>query len=481
MGSVPIPRRRRRRVLAAIASFAALAGATAFYGVPGARAVTGFVAKVVCSGVFVAGRDPADLLREDVGFVTLCGLVKAEVDRGARTVTARLGPIEAQAVDRGALGAALAIGATVAELRAGRVEETHPEGDLGGAAGGDARAPWPLGDANPPGPPPSGLDGARLAAALDRAFAEPDPDRPRRTRAVLVVWRGRIVAERYAPGFGPRTRLLGWSMTKSWIGALTGIRVAEGGLQLSDPAGLPEWSAPGDPRRAITVEHLLRMSSGLRFEERYESPRADAVRMLFVSGDTAGYAARLPLERPLGTRWEYSSGTTNILSAVLRRSFGGDDAAYRAFPRKALFEPLGMRSAIIEADASGTLVGSSFGYATARDWARFGLCYLGDGVFAGRRVLPEGWVAYTRTPAPAAPRGEYGAHFWLNAGAQGEPAKRLMPKLPADLYFAAGFQEQYVTIVPSREAVIVRLGSTDRPWWWKQADFLADVLGALPE
>jgi CubicO group peptidase (beta-lactamase class C family) len=229
------------------------------------------------------------------------------------------------------------------------------------------------------------------------------------------------------------------------------------------------------------------MSSGLAFEERYGAG-AEATEMLFRTADMAAFAAARPLAHAPGTVWSYSSGTTNILSGLVRRSFGGDDRAYLEFPRRALFEPLGMRSAVLETDASGTFVGSSFLYATARDWARFGLLYLHDGVVqpgsppaspSGTRLLPEGWVDFARRPAPAAPKGQYGAQWWLNPGAR--PEDRVMPSLPPDLFYAQGFQEQSVVVVPSRGAVIVRLGLTNDESAWNLEAFVAEVLAALQD
>ena len=255
-----------------------------------------------------------------------------------------------------------------------------------------------------------------ITAALDDAFAEPGPVPTRRTRAVVVVQDGRLVAERYGAGHGPESALPGWSMTKSVVNALAGVLVREGKLALDAPLRVPEWSAPDDPRRALTLRQLLQMSSGLAFTESYGNPLGDVIWMLFGTGDAAGFAARKPLAAPAGQRWSYSSGTTNIICRALRGAVGGTEVDYQLFPRRALFEPLGMTSAIIEPDAAGTFVGSSLMFATARDWARFGLLFLQDGTWAGRRILPEGWVAFSVTPAPAAPGGVYGAHFWLRLG-----------------------------------------------------------------
>jgi CubicO group peptidase (beta-lactamase class C family) len=264
-------------------------------------------------------------------------------------------------------------------------------------------------------------------------------------------------------------------MTKSVTGALVGILAAQGRLTLHASGLLPEWQAPGDRRGAITIDHLLRMSSGLRFDEGMSSPRSDVMRMLFRDGDASAFALAKPLAHVPGTHWQYSSASTNILSRVIRGALR-EDVEYLAFPHRALFDRIGMAGAVMETDASGTFIGSSYMYATPRDWARFGQLYLQDGIWDGERVLPEGWVAYTATPAPAADTPLYGAHFWLDVPQQYAGRD---PRLPAQALHAAGHEGQFVTIVPSREAVVVRLGRTRNPAAWDHAAFVREVLHAL--
>jgi CubicO group peptidase (beta-lactamase class C family) len=274
---------------------------------------------------------------------------------------------------------------------------------------------------------------------------------------VLVAHDGRLVAERYAPGYGPETRMLSWSMAKSVLSALVGVAVEEGRLVLRAPAPVPEWSAPGDPRAAITLDQLLRMSSGLAFDEHYGGVN-DVSRMLFTAPDTAAFAARQRLAAPPDRVWSYSSGTSNIVARLLVATFGGDPGALAEWARARVFAPAGITSAFFELDAAGTPIGSSFAFMTARDWARFGELHRQDGVVHGRRVLPEGWVRYVTTPTPGAPEGRYGAHWWLNAGAPGDPARRQWAALPPDAYAARGHSGQWVLVVPSAQLVVVRLG-----------------------
>jgi CubicO group peptidase (beta-lactamase class C family) len=228
-------------------------------------------------------------------------------------------------------------------------------------------------------------------------------------------------------------------------------------------------------RAAITIDHLLRMSSGLRFDEGMSSPRSDVMRMLFTTADAGRFAVDRPLEAAPGSRWQYSSATTNILSRIIRNVVA-DDEAYLTFPRRALFEPLGMSTAVMETDAAGTFVASSYLHASARDWARFGSLYLEDGVADGGRLLPEGWVQYSIVPAPADPSSRYGAHFWVQVP---EEYAGKDPHLPVPAFHAAGHEGQFVTIVPSYDAVIVRLGRTRYPGVWDHAAFIRDVLAGL--
>lgn len=224
------------------------------------------------------------------------------------------------------------------------------------------------------------------------------------------------------------------------------------------------------------MSHLLRMSGGLEFDENQASASSDILQMLYGESDMAEFASRKGLVGEPGAVWSYSSGTSLILSQILREHLG--DGTYHGWPRRELFQPLGMGRAVMEVDGAGTFVASSYMYATAREWARFGQLYLQDGVWQNQRLLPEGWVAYTTTRAPAETLGVYGAHFWLST-----PAEYRGPavSLPAGIYHAAGHEAQFVTIVPSHDVVIVRLGKTRYPSAWQHDRFVAGVLAALPQ
>jgi CubicO group peptidase (beta-lactamase class C family) len=319
--------------------------------------------------------------------------------------------------------------------------------------------------------------GARpLTDVVDSAFLETDPSRLRRTRAVIVAQDGRVLVERYAAGFDEGTRFPGWSMTKSVAGALIGVLVGDGRLALDDRELLPQWRVP-DPRSAIRLEDLLRMRSGLEFSEVYADLSSDVIDMLFNQTDCAAYAAGRPLTSRPGSTWNYSSGTTNILCAIARRSVGAHD--YLDWPRRALFDPVGMTSAVMEPDASGTFVGSSFMLATARDWMRFGQLCLQDGVWEGRQVLPADWMRFSTSPTPESPDGLYGAHWWLKLqpemGGTATAARSIRP----DAFFAIGHEGQTLTVIPSLRLVVVRLGLSIYVDAWNQAEFIAAVQEAL--
>ena len=459
---------RSRWIKAALAlvavSVAVIGGA---YGVVVVPAGTGMVAKQLCSFAFVSRVDPA-LVREGYLLPPVAPLgwfLRDEVNEGARVATATsFGFVTARAAHRPGLGCTLLHGDPAEALRA-ELSPAPPE----------RRAPDFALD-------PRHRDAAFDAAALERtvadAFAE-SPERTRRTMAVVVLHDGRLVAERYAPGIDADTPLPGWSMTKSVIASLVGILTREGKLDVAAPAGFPEWSEPGDPRAGITLDQLLRMTSGLDVPERQTG--ADPVsRMLFLKRDGAAYAAGRPLKDVPGSRFEYTSGNTMLASRLVREAAGGSLADAYAFARRELFDQVGMPSAVLEPDRAGTFVGSSFMFATARDWGRLGLLYLGNGVVEGRRILPEGFVEYVTKPTDVSPRRAYGAGFWLNAGEPGNPAERSWPSLPLDAYAARGFQGQTTFVVPSRQLVIVRLGATRGGHAVAGAEQLAaDVIAAM--
>jgi CubicO group peptidase (beta-lactamase class C family) len=266
---------------------------------------------------------------------------------------------------------------------------------------------------------------------------------------VVIAHEGRIVAERYAEGFAADAPLLGWSMSKSLANVLVGRLVGAGDLALDQADLLPQWE--DDERAEITVEELLQMRSGLAFEEVYEIG-TDATEMLYTPGSVAALPASEPLVAAPGTTWSYSSGTTNILCEVARSALGVDGPQMLT---DQVFEPLGMASAVMEPDATGLPVCSSFTYATARDWAKLGQLFLDEGFWNGERFLPKDWVRFSTAPVELETEEPYGAQWWLNAGPEGGLR---MPSVPADAFWASGNEGQQVAVIPSADLVVVRLG-----------------------
>ncbi len=433
---------------------------------------TGYAAKMLCSGVFISGRQPESLWETDLELMH-DNFVRGRVDYDNKSVDAYVFGFlfKRTAVYREGCGCTLLINTTRDELKERcDVDTLSPSAETG-------MLEWPMGDVASQDNFSAGIDRDQLDASLDWAFTEEDKKVPVRTRAVLVIYDGRIVAERYADGYSKDTPLLGWSMTKSVTSALIGILVRDRGMDIYQPAPIKEWQATRDPRKKITTDQLLRMSSGLVFREEYEeNPDTDAGYMQFTIHDMADFAANKELESEPDTKFSYSSGTTILLARIIRETVGGSYQDYLSFPRRELFDKLGMTSAVIESDPSGTMVASAFMYATARDWARFGMLYYNDGVWSGERILPKGWVDYTREPSVTWEG--YGAQFWLNRGGE----DRWLPSCPEDIYSTWGHEGQFVTIVPSRKTIIVRLGQTfNESENWDHDYFVSNILKAMPE
>ena len=351
------------------------------------KVATGFVANVICTETFVSGLAPARVFAETMSVMPGTGLISwaldYRVDRARKDVTVTLlGLGRSHAVYRGeGLGCYLDHGGAVADI-------SVPVPDAKAALLPDIAGPSIVAPQTP-----------QLAAALDRAFAEPDKSTPRNTRAIVVMRDGRIVAERYADGIGIDTPLLGFSATKSVISALAGILVRKGALKLHEPVPIAAWQGADDPRRAITLDHLIRHTAGLALGSSLQASLASALepvnRMKFMEPDMASYAESMPLQSAPGTAWNYHDGNTVILAHVIRQASGGSASKMVRFARQELFDPLGMRNVAIEFDASGNAEASSQMLASARDWARFGQLYLNDGTAGGKRILPEGWVKYS--------------------------------------------------------------------------------------
>lgn len=423
---------------------------------------TGYAAKIVCSNRFIAGRDPSEVMRIDVQAPghPLLTLLNINVDEEAGRVSSAL------------LGI---FGRSHAQWREGLGCTSVPDRDFEAARRftqpdvetREREGLWPAGDEVP-----------SSANALVDAILDDPAMRGPAMRAVVVVHRGRIVGERYGEDFSAETPLLGWSMTKTVTAALIGTLVHDGRLSLDQTQLLREWDDDG--RRDIAIADLLAMSSGLAFNENYGDV-TDVTQMLYLEPNMPAYAASRPLVAGIGDRFSYSSGTSVVLSRIWQNLFE-DPMDALAWPRRALFAPLGMDSAIMEADARGTFVGSSYLYATARDWARFGQFLLQEGEWEGRRLLPDGYVDWMRRPTPAS-NGEYGqGHVWLHGPMASTPEGENADfgyELPGDAYWLLGHDGQSMVIVPSLELVVLRMGLTPASMGYKPQGMVEALVDAL--
>ncbi len=435
----------------------------------------GMAAKGVCSALFVAGRAADHILEQEVLPASALLLpVHITIDKANHTVTATYAGVVSR---RAAL------------LRdRGCVLDVEPDpGAVAYVPAVNAAALWPQGDAAlPVGQWGTGVDAAALQAAVDGAFVGAgDPDGAN-ARGIAVVHRGRLLMAREAPGFAPGTPLHGWSMTKTVNAMLVHKLAAEAGLPLDaavvdafPPGRTPAWVEPWrtDGRKAIKVSDLLYMRDGLDSVEDY-NPWGSVPIMLWREPDVAAWAAHYPPAAAPATRWRYLSASANLLSAVARGRFA-NDAEYWAYPRNALFDPIGARSATLESDPAGNWVGSSFLWASIQDWARLGQLTLQDGAWEGRAVLPPGWLARASSPALAQGEGEaYGAQTWLFGNRAHGQCKNYLG-VPEDAVAMGGHWGQMVVAVPSLQAVVVRLGWIHGAY--DECQLLESILKTLPK
>jgi CubicO group peptidase (beta-lactamase class C family) len=337
---------------------------------------------------------------------------------------------------------------------------------------------WPTGDRNATGQF-ADISKARLDSVLDWAFNDAALRRPQNTRGIIAVHRGRIIAERYAPGWGPYTPQISWSMGKSIAATLIGVLVQQGRLRLDQPAPVAEWQSAQDPRRGIKVADLLRMSSGLDFDNFGLNPQSsynaanEHFRIYFDAVNVFAHSVHQPLRFEPGTVWRYRNSDPLTLMYLARQAVEANGEDWLSFPQRALFDRIGARSFVLETDAWGNFIVTGFDFGGTRDWARLGLLYLWNGEWQGSRILPANWAEFVSTPAPGDPSRGYGGLFWLNRGGA-------MPRLPADAYWMAGYMGQTTMIVPSRDLVVVRHGPSpggDQPYF---EELVARILEVLP-
>lgn len=334
---------------------------------------------------------------------------------------------------------------------------------------------WPMGDAGATTPMPAGVSTAVIEAALDWGMAQKEHN----TRAIVVVYRGKIVGERYAPGWTKDTPQISWSQGKSITAALIGVLARQGRLRIDDPAPVKEWQAQGDPRREIRIRDLLRMSSGLDFANLGLSGPAsftrenEHMRIYFDGLNVFEHAVNQPPEIPPNTQWRYRNSDPLTLGKIIREKVEARGDNYLTFPQRALFDRIGARNFVLETDAWGNFIMTGYDYGSARDWTRFGLLHLWDGVWQGERILPEGWVEFISAPAPADKSRGYGGLFWLNRGGA-------WSGVPEDAFMASGFMGQHTMVIRSRDAVVVRLGPSQRGSDRYFTQLVARLLEGLP-
>lgn len=431
-----------KRIIIGISLFIVLILAAGFFYMnPIIPIITGYAAKNLASGIFVAGRTQESMENTDLNF-SFVKFNKNKVDLKTKEVVSRFLWHKSKAVYIDGFGCSLVNGYKKDEMlnRSYRKVKIIPENP--------DTIPWPAGDLMSDSIP-SGVNMTKLNSALSGAFADTVPRKG--TFAVMVVYKGQPIVEKYKSGLSGKNRFLSWSMAKSFTNALTGILVKEGKLDINRPVGFAEWQK--DDRKNITINNLMHMNSGLEWNEDYGS-QSDINNMLHKEGDFGTFALKKNLASPIGSAWVYSSGSSNIISLIIRQTIG-NDSEYYSFPRTALFNKIGMRSAIFEVDASGTIVGSSYLYASLRDYARFGLLYLNKGNWLGEQILPEGWVDFSLTEAQGS-NGQYGAFFWLNKSGIS------YPDVPRDMFCCRGYDGQYIYIIPSKQLVVVRTGCSKK-------------------
>jgi CubicO group peptidase (beta-lactamase class C family) len=411
----------------------------------------GINAHHLCAGKWVVGRDyqrPTEqVIAEDIAPFDFewSARFTYQVDEAARTVT-----LAAPGIDPRKARYSGDQGCTI--LTAGADDVFFTPREVVSSLPDPATQDWPMGDRNATAVFPE-VDRAALERALDYAFDNDAQPRGQNTRGMVVVYKGKIIAERYAEGWGPYTPQLSWSKGKSIAAALMGVLVQQGEYRLDQPAPVPEWQGERDPRRKIHISDLLRMSSGLDFDNfgaRF-IPENEHWQIYFNAVDVHLHSINQPPRWAPNTVFRYRNSDPLLLMYLAKRAVEARGENFLDFPQRHLFDRIGVRSMVLETDPWGNFVITGYDFGGSRDWARFGLLHLWDGVWLGERVLPEGWVEFISTPAPGDPSQGYGGLFWLNRGGSDD-------RIPADAYWAAGHMGQRTMVIPSRDMVIVRQG-----------------------
>jgi CubicO group peptidase (beta-lactamase class C family) len=423
--------------------------------------ITAFAAKGMCSSVFLAEKSPERVAAEDLSFFPI-SLAKCTVDYQEKSVTAKVfGLAKRKVVFREGLGSVIVLEKPEEELMADSFVIPDP-------GYSQDTILWPLGDLLPSSLP-EGVDYEKLSTILDEAIDKPNAEPFKKTLGVAVVYDNKLIGETYLEGYDAWTKFHGWSMTKTVTGAMTGALVMEGRMDIKARTGIAEWA--NDDRKNITLENILHMSSGLEWVENYFTI-SDATVMLMQSDDMFASVTGCPLAHVPGSYWNYSSGDANLLSGLIRKAIGNEQD-YLGYAYERIFHRIGMLHTVVETDASGLFVASSYSYGSTRDWARFGMLFLNNGIFEGDTVLAPEWVEYMTTAAPASD-GQYASTLWLQ-----EPnAENALVDVPDDIFFADGFLGQRVYVIPSKKLVVVRMGYSMSDF--SMNDFLADIISTLP-
>ena len=420
--------------------FLVFLGYFGFTNYPKLELISGFSAKSVASGHFIANHTQNFIERNDDAFDVIDWATN-EINESGKFATASVfGLKNRKAIYRVGLGATLINDDFDIAKQYEIPKRIQTKNNL----------PFPYGELEPKDTVFANVDYAKLKRAVADAF-DAKGYKDKRTRSVLVIYKDKIIAEKYVEGFTKNNVILGWSMTKSITGTLFGILENQRRFDIYKPAPIAEWQ--NDNRKYITTNDLLHMNSGLEWEEYYDKI-CDATQMLFQSENMSKVQLLKPSIYKPNTHWNYSSGTTNLLSGILRNQFKTHQE-YLDFWYSALIDKIGMHSMLVETDMAGNYVGSSYGWATTRDWSKLGLLYLHNGNWNGQQLFDPSWAKYVSTPTNTS-HGRYGAQFWLNAGGH-------FPDAPRDLYYCSGFQGQMVAIIPSMDLVIVRMGLAEEP------------------
>ncbi len=423
---------------------------------PALNIITGYASKNMASGLFLAERDQLTMEKDDNGFLPI-NFASYVVDEGEKSVSSSIfGFMKRKAIYVEGLGGIL-LNEDYDSLREFKIPNRFISKNA---------LVYPYGDLAQKNTVYNEVNDDKLQWAVDHAFDSP-AEKKNQTRSVLVVYKDQIIAEKYADGFDRASLMHGWSMTKSLAGTMYGILIKKGRIDIYSKTGIEAWA--GDERSAITYNDLLHMNSGLAWDEEYFNI-SDVTKMLYLESDMGQVQINNPMIGEPDKSWNYSSGTTNLLSGPLLRKQFDSHQEYLDFWYRELIDKIGMHSAVIETDLAGNYIGSTYAWATTRDWAKFGLLYLHEGNWNGEQVLDSSWVKYAATPTNSS-EGRYGAQFWLNAGG-------FYPDVPRDLYSCNGFKGQYIFVIPSRNLVIVRTGLVSDPKF-DVNEFLRNIITSI--